>query len=771
MYREHYKLSAEPFRLSVDPSLVSAHRSYRSARRHMRLALEQGDGILVVTGRSGTGKTTLIKDFLAKLCPGEVLSAAVVGTPLKSESVLRMAGYAFGLDAKQLDEATLLCELQGLLSRQAHARALLVIDEAHNLSAEALEQVRMLANMQAGEGPALQIFLVGQEQLHETLHTPQMQQLHQRIMATCSLEPLNLQEIHDYVLHRLHVSDWRGNPAIVTHAFVMLHRFSQGLPRYINKLGARLLAFGAQHKRHTLSLDDVVTVIDDMQKEMLLPLPCESQASNGALQPLLQDLINSKALPTASRFKLSIEERVFVDGCPSVVQSTPAGVVKAAKQERVAVIRFTAAAADPADADHSSVAPAAPGPAGRELIRQFGQRSFGIMSQACRSASRVLLNQSKRFLGWAKNLPVTSWISASAAPLLWAVLKDYSCRMWTTLAKALAPQLPDAQRLIERVGRRKVVGCCCVSLLLLVGGFMLATDNDDQRRDGAATIAAAQLPVSRAIAPGPAASSGVRRQQPLPSNPSVPGATGARAAAEPERQAAQSQIAEAAKPGHSPEPEQAFEAAAPEPGVGHSAAREVAYQAVAAQAGRVVTPDPAREVKAVTVAAQQERQAATPSPVAVPDEPALNTTEAQIEELLLLGDQALARDRLRVPKQQNAWYYYREVLAIDPDNKGAQDGFVRIAARYHDLAAYALHNQALDKAQRYIQRGLGVVPRDSALLALQEDVQRQRDGLQAQQAREELLARDDSTEVDPQPEPAGLLGFLKTVFTGNSSDQ
>ena len=161
MYREHYKLSAEPFRLSVDPSLVSAHRSYRSARRHMRLALEQGDGILVVTGRSGTGKTTLIKDFLAKLCPGEVLSAAVVGTPLKSESVLRMAGYAFGLDAKQLDEATLLCELQGLLSRQAHARALLVIDEAHNLSAEALEQVRMLANMQAGEGPALQIFLVG----------------------------------------------------------------------------------------------------------------------------------------------------------------------------------------------------------------------------------------------------------------------------------------------------------------------------------------------------------------------------------------------------------------------------------------------------------------------------------------------------------------------------------------------------------------------------------------------------------------------------------
>ena len=213
-----------------------------------------------------------------------------------------------------------------------------------------------------------------------------------------------------------------------------------------------------------------------------------------------------------------------------------------------------------------------------------------------------------------------------------------------------------------------------------------------------------------------------------------------------------------------------MEVAAAEPQALHSdhAVPARPSRAVATPAGRAITPDPARDVNAAAVAAPP---AATPSPVPAPGEPASNTGASRIEELLLLANRALERDRLSVPKQQNAWYYYREVLALDPDNKAAQDGFARIAARYHELAMYALQKQALDKAQRYIQRGLGVEPGDSSLLALQEEVHRQHEALEAKREQEQLLARGDSAEVDPQPEPAGLFGFLKTVFTGNNSDQ
>ena len=269
MYKEFYQLSTEPFRLTPDPRFVFAHRSYRKAQAYMQHALEQGDGVLVITGRSGTGKTTLVEDFRSALESENILTATLVSTQLEVDDLLRMLAYAFGLEARGLDKATLLHDLEKFLTHQP--RALLIIDEAQNLSTAALEEVRMLTNMHVRSRPLLQIFMLGQEHLQRRLLSPEMEQLHQRLMAACDLQPLSLQETHDYVLHRLGCAGWQGDPIISNATFVLIHRFSQGLPRYISKLCARLFLHGGVERRHRLEVDDLMTVIQEIQGELLLP--------------------------------------------------------------------------------------------------------------------------------------------------------------------------------------------------------------------------------------------------------------------------------------------------------------------------------------------------------------------------------------------------------------------------------------------------------------------------------------------------------------------
>ena len=257
MFENNYDLNADPFRLTPDPRFLYAHPSYLKTHESMRHSFASGEGIFVLTGRPGIGKSTLIQGFLGEFDQQEVLCATLSSTNVDGEDLLRMVAYSFGLEARGLDKATLLHELHNLL--QTHSRALLVIDEAHNLCGSALEEVRTLANLQAGSRPLLQIFLVGQNQLHDQLHSPEMEQLHQQLMVSCTLEPLNLRETRDYILHRLNCIGSLEYPEISPVVFVLVHRYAQGLPRYINQLCTQLLLHGAIEKRQRLDLDDVVS--------------------------------------------------------------------------------------------------------------------------------------------------------------------------------------------------------------------------------------------------------------------------------------------------------------------------------------------------------------------------------------------------------------------------------------------------------------------------------------------------------------------------------
>ncbi len=274
MYHKFYNLTTEPFRLSPDHRFCYKHRSYGRAKTYMTYALDREEGFVVVTGSPGTGKSTLIEDLFADLKAKPVVKAKLVSTQLEADDLVRMVVFSFGVQAAGLDKATLIVQLTDVLvkHRRSGRRALLVVDEAQDLSHSALEELRLLTNLQKDSVPLLQIFLVGQQELRDLIRDKSMEQLHQRIIAACHLEPLKAEETRAYVEHRLIYVGWNGDPCISDAAFHMIHEFSAGVPRRINLVCSRLFLHGCVEERHKLLVADVQEVLQELVDENLDPL-------------------------------------------------------------------------------------------------------------------------------------------------------------------------------------------------------------------------------------------------------------------------------------------------------------------------------------------------------------------------------------------------------------------------------------------------------------------------------------------------------------------
>ena len=210
MLESLYQLHRDPFCLAPDPKLCYEHERFRKGRAYMKYALSQGDGVLMITGHPGTGKTMLVEHFLSELDQSSLLTATLLNTQVEEDDLFRMVGFGFDMNVRNLDRATILHDLKAFLvtKRRAGYRALLIVDEAQNLSASALEQLRMLTNLRERSQPLLQLFLVGQQQLFDIVHTPAMEPLYQRLIATCHLEPLGLEQTVGYIQHRLRCAGW-----------------------------------------------------------------------------------------------------------------------------------------------------------------------------------------------------------------------------------------------------------------------------------------------------------------------------------------------------------------------------------------------------------------------------------------------------------------------------------------------------------------------------------------------------------------------------------
>ncbi|MEQ9462261.1 MAG: AAA family ATPase [Haliea sp.] len=271
MYDQFYHLNAEPFRLSPDHAFAFAHKGYIKARAYMAYAFMREEGFVMVTGRPGTGKTTLVGTLIEHLSGENVRVANLVCSQLEADDLLKIVAYEFGVSLAVVDKGELLQRLTEQL-RAWHRdgrRALLIVDEAQDLAVSAMEELRLLTNIQVSGKPLLQIFLLGQPELRDLVLRPELEQVHQRIVAASHLQPLAVEETQAYILHRLDVVGWRGDPAFSQAVFPLIFKFSEGIPRRINLICSRLLLHCALERRHRVEVADVREVIGELQDEHL----------------------------------------------------------------------------------------------------------------------------------------------------------------------------------------------------------------------------------------------------------------------------------------------------------------------------------------------------------------------------------------------------------------------------------------------------------------------------------------------------------------------
>ncbi len=270
MYESYYNLRAKPFQLTPDPSFFFGSKGQKRAMSYLEYGLHQAEGFIVVTGEIGAGKTTLVRNLLRKLPTDGIVAAHLVSTQLDSDDILRMIGAAFGLDRLDGNKVQVLQRIEAFLCDCAarQQRALLIVDEAQNLTAKAVEELRMLSNFQVGEKPLLQSFLLGQPEFRDTLRGEDLLQLRQRVIASYHLGAMDETETRHYIEHRMQLAGWSGAPMFTDAAYEEIHRFARGIPRMINTLADRLLLMGYLDDLQQIDAPQVVQVVDEMRQEM-----------------------------------------------------------------------------------------------------------------------------------------------------------------------------------------------------------------------------------------------------------------------------------------------------------------------------------------------------------------------------------------------------------------------------------------------------------------------------------------------------------------------
>jgi general secretion pathway protein A len=253
MYQEFYGLSEKPFVLTPDPQFLYLSDSHQTAIDSLRYGIEQREGFIIITGDIGTGKTTICRAFLEKL-DKNVKTAVIFNSLLSEGKLLESILQDFGFPSKGRTKHDLINALnQSLLQLLSRGEnAVLIIDEAQNLSIPVLEQIRMLSNLETGKEKLLQIILFGQSELDQKLRSNRLKQLNQRIAIRHHLLPLTRVEMKSYIYQRLMVAGAQGNINFSKSALHEIYKFSKGIPRLVNLLCDRALLGGFVEQTHQI---------------------------------------------------------------------------------------------------------------------------------------------------------------------------------------------------------------------------------------------------------------------------------------------------------------------------------------------------------------------------------------------------------------------------------------------------------------------------------------------------------------------------------------
>jgi general secretion pathway protein A len=270
VYDDFYGLTGKPFQLTPDHRFFFDSQVHHRAMAYLRYGLEQREGFIVITGGVGTGKTMLVRALFGELENRDVMAAQLVTTQVGPEDMLRMVSASFGLAHEGMNKATLVHNLE-VIARTRYAEGkhiLLVVDEAQDLPPASLEELRMLANFQVQGRSIFQSFLLGQDELRQTLQRPGMEQLRQRTIASYHLDPLSSEDTRAYIEYRLKLVGWNDDPSLDQGVFDRIFELTEGVPRRINALCDRLFLFGCIEERHSLAREDVELVAKEMNDEV-----------------------------------------------------------------------------------------------------------------------------------------------------------------------------------------------------------------------------------------------------------------------------------------------------------------------------------------------------------------------------------------------------------------------------------------------------------------------------------------------------------------------
>jgi general secretion pathway protein A len=316
MYTKFYNFKTKPFHIVPNPDILYPSSKHKTALTYLEYGLTEGLGFILFTGEIGTGKTTLIRFILRKITP-KMEVAVVFNTNVNAEQLLGLVLNEFELQAVEGDKSRSLDILhEFLIGKYAQGqKVLLIIDEAQNLSDEALEEVRMLSNLQSDDQMLLQIMLVGQPELRTRLQQPHLAQLSQRIAVNYHLYPLTLEETRQYISFRLKKAACK-RPIFTPEAIDLIFKASKGIPRSINLLCDSALVYGFADELKTIDKEILEQVIADkggmglgLEEQQTLETPSDTHLTETTDQNELFQRIKTLE-NTVQKIKLQVEWQI-----------------------------------------------------------------------------------------------------------------------------------------------------------------------------------------------------------------------------------------------------------------------------------------------------------------------------------------------------------------------------------------------------------------------------------------------------------------------------
>lgn len=285
MYKKFYNLKQNPFEITPDPAFLFASEKHKEALTALYYGVLGRKGFVVMTGEVGTGKTLLVRSLLQMIKSQYMACSYVFNCNLDATDFLRMVAFDFGLPCSGKSKGELLVELNSYLlaCHQKKITAVLVIDEAHHLSEEVLEEIRLLMNLETSQEKLLQILLAGQPELDAKLDSFGLRQLKQRIAVRCQLEALNREETMAYIQSRLRIAGCEGSQAknlFPADTVAKIHRYSGGSPRLINLVCENALLVGCDSQARRITPDILDEIACNFRLTDSGPAPQEPSEKN-----------------------------------------------------------------------------------------------------------------------------------------------------------------------------------------------------------------------------------------------------------------------------------------------------------------------------------------------------------------------------------------------------------------------------------------------------------------------------------------------------------